>query len=88
MMAVEAWQVPLWDAINRYVMACRGDPSKHVYGNTTRQKAVAEVCGVVRDATEDLRKRAEGAEAALSLQTDKVIRLETELRRRRPLAQW
>jgi len=42
-------RVKLWDAINRYVIACGGDPSKHVYGNTTRQRAVAEVEQVVRD---------------------------------------
>jgi len=47
-MTVEDWQVPLWDAINRYVVACGGDPSKRVYGNTPRQTAVAEVNGVVR----------------------------------------
>lgn len=36
-------RVALWDAINRYVVACGGDPLRHVYGNTARQKAVAEV---------------------------------------------
>lgn len=41
-------RVALWDAINAYTEACGGDPSKHVYGNTTRQKAVAEVERLVR----------------------------------------
>lgn len=41
--AVAARRVALWDAINRYVVACGGDPSRHVYGNTARMKAVAEV---------------------------------------------
>jgi hypothetical protein len=49
-MPVDPWQVPLWDAINRYVVACGGDPAKHVYGNTARMNAVVEVNGVVRDA--------------------------------------
>lgn len=43
-------RVRLWDAINRYVTACRGDPSKYVYGNTPRMKAVAEVEAVVQEA--------------------------------------
>lgn len=47
---LEDWQVPLWDAINRYVVACGGDPSKRVYGNTSRQAAVGEICNVVRAA--------------------------------------
>lgn len=33
----------MWDAINKYVETCGGDPSKHVYGNTARQRAVVEV---------------------------------------------
>ncbi len=47
---MEDWQVPLWDAINRYVVTCGGAPDKHVYGNTSRQNAVVEVCNVVREA--------------------------------------
>lgn len=39
----------LWDEINRYVVTCGGDPSKHVYGNTSRMAAVAGVERVVRD---------------------------------------
>lgn len=33
----------LWDAINKYVVACGGDPGKRVYGNVTRMEAVVEV---------------------------------------------
>lgn len=36
-------QVPLWDAINAYAESCSGKPSKHVYGNTRRMKAVVAV---------------------------------------------
>jgi hypothetical protein len=36
-------RVKLWDAINAYVVACGGDPSRHVYGNTPRMNAVSEV---------------------------------------------
>lgn len=49
-MTIEAWQVPLWDAISRYVTSCGGDPGKRVHGNTPRMAAVAEVNGVVREA--------------------------------------
>jgi len=45
-----AWRVPLWDAINNYAIACGGDPSNHVYGNTSRMKAVADVENTVRAA--------------------------------------
>lgn len=41
--------VAFWDAINEYASACGGDPSKHVYGNTRRQKAVASIENVVHD---------------------------------------
>lgn len=40
-------RVALWDAINHYVEACGGDPSKRLYGNTQRQLAVAEVERIV-----------------------------------------
>lgn len=33
----------LWEAINRYAVSVGGDPSRHVYGNTSRMQAVAEV---------------------------------------------
>lgn len=36
-------RVALWDAINKYTVACRGKPDKYVYGNTTRMDAVSEV---------------------------------------------
>lgn len=36
-------QVALWDAINKYVVTCRGNPSLYVYGNTARMTAVSEV---------------------------------------------
>jgi hypothetical protein len=36
-------RVSLWEAINRYVVSCGGVPDKHVYGNTRRQRAVADV---------------------------------------------
>ena len=36
-------RVKLWDLINEYVAACGGDPSKHVYGNTTRQRLVVDI---------------------------------------------
>lgn len=40
-------RVALWDAINRYVESCGGDPAKHVYGNTARMMAVVEVERIV-----------------------------------------
>jgi hypothetical protein len=36
-------QEQLWEAVNRYVRACGGDPGAHVYGNTSRQRAVADI---------------------------------------------
>lgn len=33
----------LWNLIHSYVKVCGGDPSKHVYGNTLRQKLVVEI---------------------------------------------
>jgi hypothetical protein len=42
-------QTMLWDAINRYVVACGGDPSGAVYGNVPRQKAVAAIESIVHD---------------------------------------
>lgn len=41
------FEVDLWDAINRYVVACGGDPGSHVYGNTARMQAVADVSKIV-----------------------------------------
>lgn len=34
--------VSLWDAINRYVVACGGNPSRYVHGNTPRMTAVVD----------------------------------------------
>ncbi len=49
------WQTELWDAINRYVTSCGGDPGRHVYGNDARMNAVADVNEAVRRAAnEDL----------------------------------
>ena len=49
------WQREMWDAINRYVVACGGDPSKHVYGNTPRMRAVVDVnSAVIRASNGDL----------------------------------
>lgn len=39
----------LWDAINRYAVACGGDPSDRVYGNTVRQMSVVAVNTAVRE---------------------------------------
>ena len=36
-------KVKLWESINAYVVACGGDPARHVYGNAARQNAVSEV---------------------------------------------
>jgi len=33
----------LWDAINQYVEACGGEPHRHVYGNTRRQRCVVAI---------------------------------------------
>lgn len=40
-------EVLLYEAINEYVVSCGGDPSRHVYGNTARQKAVSRINGIV-----------------------------------------
>ena len=49
------FEVELWDAINAYATSVGGDPSKHVYGNTSRYHAVAAVARVVDQAA--LRRR-------------------------------
>jgi hypothetical protein len=41
------FEVDLWDAIHRYVIACGGDPGKHVHGNVPRMDAVADVSKIV-----------------------------------------
>lgn len=37
------FEADLWDAINRYAISVGGDPAAHVYGNTPRMQAVADV---------------------------------------------
>lgn len=52
-MPAHPMKVALWDAINRYVISCKGDPGKRVQGNTSRMKAVTAVesaLGAVVDA--------------------------------------
>ena len=36
-------RVALWEAINRYVVACGGDPDRAVHGNIKRMQAVVDV---------------------------------------------
>lgn len=45
-------RVKFWDAINRYVSECGGDPSRHI--STARMTAVAEVEKIVRNAEDDV----------------------------------
>ena len=40
-------KVALWDAINRYVETCGGDPGKRCYGNYERMETVAEIEKIV-----------------------------------------
>ena len=47
------WRVKLWDAVNRYVVACGGDPSKHAYGNVPRMNAVGDVERIVAHAASE-----------------------------------
>lgn len=55
----------LWDAVADYVRACRGNPNKHVYGNTPRQEAVARIDNIIRPLVEErARLRAENARLA------------------------
>lgn len=37
------YEVDLFEAVNNYASACGGDPSRFVYGNTHRQKAVSKI---------------------------------------------
>jgi hypothetical protein len=39
----------LWDAINKYVRACGGDPSRNVYVKTIRQQVIIEIENLVFD---------------------------------------
>lgn len=45
------FEIALWDAINRYVVACGGDPAVAVHGNTARMQAVADVGSIVLTST-------------------------------------
>jgi hypothetical protein len=62
----------LWHWINAYAMTCGGDPSEHVYGNTPRQTAVAEIGKTIADAEADgvfagfLRRTARGGSVVSS----------------------
>jgi len=40
--SAEHW-ARLWDAINEYAEACGATPGARIYGNTRRQRAVAEI---------------------------------------------
>lgn len=42
-MSVLEDRATLWEAINRYVVNCGGDPSANVYRNPPRQEAVVAV---------------------------------------------
>jgi hypothetical protein len=46
---VPKWRVAMWEAIDAYAVSVGGDPTKRVYGNTSRQKAVAAVEAAVRE---------------------------------------
>lgn len=73
-------RVRIWDAINRYVQTCGGDPSKHVYGNIARMNAVVDVEQALRDAAPVEPERTPGtvlramvhayADAAVSAEAD------------------
>lgn len=58
-------KVDIWEAINRYVVACGGDPSRHVYGNTSRQRAVVEVERIIQSLPPVADDRVEKLKAAL-----------------------
>lgn len=60
-MTIEDWQVPLWDAINRYTETCGGKTSTNVLGNTRRMLAVSEVNNAVRTALEPAKPAAVSA---------------------------
>jgi len=36
-------KIELWEAIHEYVVACGGDPTKHIYGNTNAMDAVIKI---------------------------------------------
>jgi len=46
-------KIKLWEAIQKYVRACGGDPEKHVYGNTGRMDSVTEIEQLVYEKEEN-----------------------------------
>lgn len=57
--------VTMWDAINEYVIACGGDPSKRAHGNIPRMNAVASVDRIVLSAFRALVEAIEHSDKAL-----------------------
>ncbi len=53
-------QVPLWDAINRYVVACGGAPHTQTVGLVAREKAVVAVEQVINEAVDAAREEGRG----------------------------
>lgn len=58
-------RVALWDAINEYTKACRGNPSRHVYGNTIRELSVSAVERAVDAEVSTLTRERDEARQAL-----------------------
>ena len=69
-----AERVRLWDAINAYVVSCGGDPDRHVYGNTRRQTAVAQVEQIVREIRVSVRNEALEEAGKMARNAAKYIR--------------
>lgn len=79
----------LWDAINDYAITVGGDPSRQVYGNTARMKAVAAVGRIVDQVSawrqiddivvEDLRKGGNAAAAAACKYRDESMTIAAKL---------
>lgn len=84
------FEVELWDAINRYAITVGGDPAHHVYGNTARMQAVADVGKIVARVAsreqiddivvEDLAKASGAAAAAACDRGFEIKRLQAALR--------
>lgn len=59
----------LWEAINRYCVACGGSPATRVYGNEERQRAVVAVekavCETTEAAVDESKSRLQRTQAAL-----------------------
>lgn len=82
-------EVALWDAINRYAISVGGDPSSHVYGNTPRMQAVADVGAIVARVAsrqqiddlviDDLVKGGNGAAAAACAASAELKKLKADL---------